>query len=208
MIQFTVKANTRKIARALRDIHTKDVPKAQFWATRDAIRRSMTASRRALVSDRGVKAMYIPGAKATPGRTRRGSGSRFHGSWGSEKKPHGQIVFLSNHINPTGTKKNPGQYRVNNKLTKTGKKGKNYGKIKAIGGTYDKVFLVKNGHRGMPLMFKRLGKGRGNIKQVTIEMGYHAEGIVRTVATSTYKSVYEKKLTETMKKRIKRRGTR
>lgn len=204
-MKIGVKVDVKKAAKALNKIHRVDVPISSFYARRTAIRNSMTAARKTLAGslERPVPLKYLPIKR--PGQ--KNTHARFIGYYGSKNKELAYIKFNSNHINPAGTNKYPRVATENKKLTKTGKKTKNWGSVKGIGGTYQKAFLVKNGRgaRANPQVLTRI---EGKAEQVVIELGTRAERIVSNVANRTFVIQYQKELNRQMKKKLSRYGTR
>jgi len=191
-IQFETKA----VVKMFKGIQKDDIPLAQIRAGKDAANKAATAAKRQTARDAKVAAKYVNRFRTTGGDKRK-------------REPKAAVYFKHLHINPAGTKKHPNAVQTIFKITKTGKKGKGHGQIKAMGHTYQRAFIMQKSMKyRVPLIMQRRGSRSMPIDKVTIPLGAEATAKVRMIVKRVAPPVYVKRFEYHLNRRLKRRGAR
>jgi hypothetical protein len=195
MIQAAVKVSSRKAVKAVKDIQSKDIPTAQVRAGKRAAQKTATVARREIASRAGVAQKYLA--------------KRFSTTGGTKARPRSRTTVRHLHLNPAGTKKYPVAISTTYKITKTGKRGKGHGQIKAMGKSYPRAFIYNNrGQYRVPIILQRTGQGRLPVHKVTIEIGQPAVESTKRAARLHGAKTYVKEFDRQLKARIRKRVSR
>ena len=191
MISMKATTSIKSAMKYLKDVQKKDIPTAQKFATVDAGRKCAAMSRKRISRVTKVQRKYI---------TNRVRLSKYH------NKKRSIFLSLSHiHINPAGTTKYPAALMSVSSRTKTGRKTKYYGQVKAIGGYYKNV-IVYQGKYKSPMLLRPVGKG--GMVQVKIELGAWAIRDMDRITKIYFPKTFKKRYEQLLQMKVKKRATR
>lgn len=193
---ISIQFDTKAVLKQLKGIQKDDIPYAQIMAGKDAAKKGASVARRAVAKDARVPMKYVNRFRTTGGNKRK-------------REPRAAVYFKHLHINPAGTKKHPNAVQTLHRITKTGKRGKGHGNLKAMGHTYERAFLLHKSTRyRVPLIMQRKGSNATPIDRVTIPLGTAAVAKVRRIVKKEAPPVYARRFEHHFNRRMARRGTR
>jgi len=191
MINVSAKTVTKKAQKFLRDVQNRDIPAAKRNATNYGARSVVTKVKKNLAKGARVQQKYIKS------RIARGK---------YDKKKQGVYTRLVyTHLNPAGTKKYPTALVTQYRITKTGKKGKGHGQLRAMGRKYDRAFTYSRGWK-IPMILQRKGPSAYPIERKTIDLGRWAPNSNRNTSYRVFPPKFKFEFERLLKIKVKKRA--
>ncbi|RLC36255.1 hypothetical protein DRH27_05485 [Candidatus Falkowbacteria bacterium] len=194
MIKAGVVIQSKKAAKVMRDIYTKDIPRAKASAFNRAGESGSGKAATAVAKDVNVPRWMIAGAGGAAGGKGKKKGSRIARSRYNKKIDGIFITFRHTHLNPTGTK----HKKVTLTRPKRGSQGVKAGRH-FYPESYAETYKYSNAIYGQ-------GSGSNRLKK--IELGQRSVGIVRGIVKRVVPAVFKKRFEYEFNRKVGRRGAR
>jgi len=191
MIGPVAKTSTKAAKKFLKNVQKRDIPAAQRNATNKAAGVVVTNVKRRLAKGAKVQQKYVAN------RIRKGK---------YQKKLQGVKTYLIHtHLNPAGTRKYPSVLSSTYRITKTGKKGKGHGQLRAMGRKYDRAFTYSKGWK-VPMILQRTGPKAYPLERKTIELGGWAKNSNRNTSHRLFPPKFKKEFDRLLKVKVSKRA--